>query len=358
MSETPSTVSSVRNTLASVRAEGEKSAEKPAIEQEVKQQEVKQQEVKQEASQLSSWTPLIALKMLKFPSVAPTVGLAADAAPFAIAATASRSTIVVDVPAAAAAARSTIVVDVPAEVAAGDASSSAEDPPKRMDLYVVVLDESGSMSTSAGATRQSIAAFYKKQREISDLKSPFRIFTFNNTVSLRFNETLGSALAYRYGPSGNTALNDAIGFAINDTKSLVSSMAEKPDDVYIIIVTDGHENASRQFTGQAVKDLIEERKADDWKFVFLGANQDALRSGATLGVDRDACLDFAQDAAKTSHAMTSVSCAITRQKREKMCMPMSAPRQDATDPEAKRGRSEEKAKSSISFTEEERFSSK
>lgn len=236
----------------------------------------------------------------------------------------------------------------------------------KRDLYVVVLDESGSMEVSLHSSREALTAFHAQQRATSLPTSPFKIFTFNNKVSLRFNKTIGDALAYSYRPTGGTALHDAIGFAINDTKALVATMVGEVteegeegetggalDDVYIIVITDGFENASKQFNEESVKALIEEQIAmHDWKFIYLAANQDSAAHGSKLGFDKDACLDFAQNHQQTRSAVKSVSSAIHRQKEHK--------RREGEEASHSLGASAKpKSKSpNVKFSEQERFASK
>ena len=101
---------------------------------------------------------------------------------------------------------------------------------------------------------------------------------------------------------------------VNDVLNTLSRLDRKPNDIYIIIITDGHENSSRKYTQTAVKELIEKQKSHDWKFVFLGANQDAFKAGSSIGVSTDSCLNYAQNSYATPQALNAVSNGIRRQK--------------------------------------------
>src|SRR5215831_2688837 len=84
-----------------------------------------------------------------------------------------------------------------------------------------------------------------------------------------------------YVPAGNTALNDAIGITVRKVE------ADKPqvDKVITVIMTDGEENSSREWTHDAVKSLIEQKEKEGvWTFVFLGAAPDAWVQGKSLGI--------------------------------------------------------------------------
>jgi hypothetical protein len=182
------------------------------------------------------------------------------------------------------------------------------------DYYAVILDESGSMHDFARDTLGSLRQFFNDQRKISTSDSQFLVTTFNTTTDLRFKGTLASELAFKYSPCGNTALYDAIGSTVTEVLNSLSRLDRKPNDVYVIIITDGFENSSRKYTQVAVKDLIEKQKSHDWKFVFLGANQDAFKTGGAIGVTADSCLNYAQNAMATPQALNAVSNGIKRQK--------------------------------------------
>lgn len=185
------------------------------------------------------------------------------------------------------------------------------------DYYAVILDESGSMFDFKRDTLGSLYQFFSEQRKVSTTDSPFIVTTFNSTTELRFKGTLADDLSFKYSPSGNTALYDAIGTTIMEVLNSLNKMDRKPNDIYIIILTDGHENSSQKYNCLTVKDLIEKQKANDWKFVFIGANQDALKTGGAIGVNLDSCLNYAQNAYATQQAMYAVSRGIYRQKQSR-----------------------------------------
>jgi uncharacterized protein YegL len=84
-----------------------------------------------------------------------------------------------------------------------------------------------------------------------------------------------------YQPGGNTALNDAIGITVRK----VEADEPKVDKVVTVVMTDGEENSSREWTHDAVRGLIEQKeKEGNWTFVFLGAGLDAWHQGRSYGV--------------------------------------------------------------------------
>ena len=166
---------------------------------------------------------------------------------------------------------------------------------------IIVLDASGSMSSIRDDIRGSFNEFLKKQREEPG-KTVFDLFQFNNTVKriVKSTElaTFHDDLMSKYDCSGCTALNDAICRAIDTVGREFSGMqeSERPEHVLCVIITDGMENASREYTAQDVKDRIERQKTVyNWQFEFLAADQDAFASGESLGIDHESCMEFSHD---------------------------------------------------------------
>ncbi|MDG6224916.1 MAG: hypothetical protein QCI82_05315 [Candidatus Thermoplasmatota archaeon] len=86
-------------------------------------------------------------------------------------------------------------------------------------------------------------------------------------------------------PGGTTALLDAVGRTINDVEARMAKAEDRPDKVMICILTDGMENASREFSKDRIKEMIEgKRKDQGWEFAFLAANQDAFQEGGNMGI--------------------------------------------------------------------------
>ena len=186
-----------------------------------------------------------------------------------------------------------------------------------LDYYAIILDESGSMESHRDDTLGSLRQFHRAQQAISSGKSKFIVRTFSDKGSVRFDGLLENKLDFAYNPTGGTALYDAIGACVNDTLNYLAKISDpacKPKDIYIIIITDGQENSSRTYNKTLIKDMIAKQKEADWKFIFLGANQDAVLSGGDIGVERGACLSYGQNKHDTPMAMLNVSRGIERQK--------------------------------------------
>ena len=165
----------------------------------------------------------------------------------------------------------------------------------------IVLDASGSMASIEDDTKGSFNAFLKSQKEAGG-KTVFDLYQFSDTVK-RIVEHVDLAnftddLMSKYNCSGCTALNDAVCTAIDTLGKELATMKEeeRPEHVVFVIITDGMENASREFTSDDVKKRIKEQTDTyKWNFQYLAANQDAFASGASLGISKDYCVNFNAD---------------------------------------------------------------
>ncbi len=93
---------------------------------------------------------------------------------------------------------------------------------------------------------------------------------------------------YSLVPRGSTALLDAVGRAINETGQRLAKMAERdrPGLVLFVVMTDGQENSSREFTLAQVREMIQRQQSQyQWHFTFLSANQDAFAEAGAMGID-------------------------------------------------------------------------
>ena len=113
-----------------------------------------------------------------------------------------------------------------------------------------------------------------------------------------------------YVPRASTPLLDAMGRGINDLESKIGKMAEgeRPEKVIMAVITDGQENASREFRKDQVEKMIKERtEKDGWQFVFLSADLEAIRDAIATGFRADTVLGFSKTAEGTRGAYHSLS---------------------------------------------------
>jgi hypothetical protein len=148
------------------------------------------------------------------------------------------------------------------------------------------------MASVKGETISGTNAFIEDQRNEKgkatfslvqfDAQDPYEVL--QDFVNIKDAEDLN---ADTYRPRGMTPLLDAVGKSINDVVEKIKALpkSKRPDKIIVVIVTDGAENASREFTREGVKKLVDEKEKEGWRFVFIGAGLDAFSEAtASLGL--------------------------------------------------------------------------
>ena len=123
---------------------------------------------------------------------------------------------------------------------------------------------------------------------------------------------------YKLVPRGATALLDAVGRAINETGERLAKMAEsdRPGLVIVVVVTDGQENSSQEFTKALLKEMIERQQNEyNWHFTFLGANQDAFDEAGGIGIHAAGVANYAMH--KVDAAWHGTATKVKRMRRQR-----------------------------------------
>ena len=166
---------------------------------------------------------------------------------------------------------------------------------------VFILDRSGSMSGLEQDTIGGFNSLIEKQRRqngkcyVSTVLFDHETEVLHDRVEL---SEISKMTENDYTVRGSTALIDAIGGAIHHIGNIHKYAREEdvPEHTLFVIMTDGMENASRRYTYDRVKKLIEHQKAKyGWEFIFLGANIDAAETAVSMGIGRDRAADFICD---------------------------------------------------------------
>jgi Mg-chelatase subunit ChlD len=174
-------------------------------------------------------------------------------------------------------------------------------------LIKILVDRSGSMGACRGSAESAIEEFLNERRKEKELKQEVSLDDFDTEYETVYNFTeISNAPRYTLTPRGRTALYDAI------MKAVQSLESHKPDKGkakrFLVIMTDGYENASKEATKELVKKTVEKKQADGWTVIYLGANQDAVAVGQTLGVPVNSSLTYDVNSTGASvSALRSVS---------------------------------------------------
>ncbi len=153
---------------------------------------------------------------------------------------------------------------------------------------IMVLDESGSMGSCKSDTIGGVNEFLKNQKRIRG-EVNVTLVKFSDYYHVINDAAPLDQIAYldecNYTPSNTTALLDAVGKTINNTGKRLAGMPEenRPEKVIFVIITDGLENASKEFSRKEIFDMVSHQKQKySWEFIFLGADIDAW--GEEIGV--------------------------------------------------------------------------
>jgi Mg-chelatase subunit ChlD len=184
-------------------------------------------------------------------------------------------------------------------------------------LLVMVVDRSGSMESIREDMEGGIKTLLQEQS-----KEPGQCLVtlaqFDDVYELLAQGVPVAELkSYRLIPRGSTALLDAIGRTISDVRARIEALEPngRPGQIVFAVITDGMENASKEWSRLQVMDSVKARIDEGWSFTFLGANQDAIQEGAGVGVAAGASLTYDASAAGARAAMSSLSSSIGRVRR-------------------------------------------
>ena len=179
---------------------------------------------------------------------------------------------------------------------------------------VFVIDKSGSMSGLENETIKGFNELLNKQKRQKDKALITTIF-FNTTMQFinerkDINEVKEITLNdYRVG--GCTSLLDAIGNAINYILNNQINDKENEYNNMVVIITDGLENSSLEFSYEKINSLINKKQKEDWQFIFLGANIDVIKEANKMGIASDNAVSYNNDEKGVKLNYEAISLAIS-----------------------------------------------
>ena len=199
---------------------------------------------------------------------------------------------------------------------------------KNLTELVFILDRSGSMAGLEQDTIGGFNAMLQKQR-VEPGEAVISTVLFDNETEVIHDriplDRVPRLTEKEYYVRGCTALLDAVGGAIHHIGNVHKYAREEdcPEKTLFVITTDGMENASRRYTYDKVKAMIErQREKYGWEFLFLGANIDAAREAARFGIRADCAADYHADSVGTEAVYESVCEAVCQVRN--CSMPLAA----------------------------------
>lgn len=187
---------------------------------------------------------------------------------------------------------------------------------------VLVVDRSGSMSNIRFDAEGGINDFIKSQKS-GPGKCTITLYDFDTHIEKKIHmKDVVSSKKYELHPRGFTALYDAIGIAVKETGEDLRKLPEslRPETVIVCIVTDGHENSSKKFTLQEIKEMITHQKdVYKWDFVFNGADVTAIKVAENMGFNRDSSIQY--DTCNVRNFYGVMSCGVSNLRSMKQADP-------------------------------------
>lgn len=187
--------------------------------------------------------------------------------------------------------------------------------PNLTHLYFL-LDRSGSMDSIKSDTEGGYNAFIAEQRDQPG-ECRVTLAQFDSEYQEVYRDLpVDQVPPLRLAPRGTTALLDSIGRLVSDAGTHLAALPEqqRPGVVIVGIMTDGLENASRELTHAQVKAMVERQTSEfSWQFLYLGADQDAIEVGTSIGVPAQQSMTYSRGRVGAMMTATSRNIGAARQ---------------------------------------------
>jgi uncharacterized protein YegL len=175
---------------------------------------------------------------------------------------------------------------------------------------VFILDRSGSMSVIKSDTEGGFNTFIEEQKKVAG-EVKVSLYQFDTQYESVYERVpLKEVRPLVLTPRGSTALHDAIGRTIDAVGARLASTpeADRPAKIVIVTLTDGEENASREYTATQIAEKVKHQTDKySWEFVFIGSNQDAVVTAGNLGIAKGNTITFANNSKGTQNVFRSYS---------------------------------------------------
>lgn len=176
-----------------------------------------------------------------------------------------------------------------------------------------ILDRSGSMESIRDDAIGGFNTFIDNQKKLPGEARLTLVLFDNEYLIVEDGTPLGQIKPLDHStfvPRGPTALYDAVGRTINDLGARLAKMpdADRPGKVIVVILTDGQENSSHEFSQKNIFDMIQKQQTTySWEFLFLAANQDALAAAESIAIKQDNAINFEASPKGVQFAMHCMS---------------------------------------------------
>lgn len=188
---------------------------------------------------------------------------------------------------------------------------------------VFILDRSGSMAGLESDTIGGFNAMIEKQRKVAG-ECYVSTVLFDNTSEVLHDRVKLSDIKPMteddYTVRGCTALIDALGSAITHIGNIhkYARAEDVPQNTMFVITTDGMENASSRYSSKQVKKMIQRQKSKyGWKFLFIGANIDAVETAKCYGIEKERAVNYNADKKGTKVVYETLAKAVCRVRESK-----------------------------------------
>jgi hypothetical protein len=180
---------------------------------------------------------------------------------------------------------------------------------------ICILDRSGSMGSIMSDSIGGFNEFLRQQKALRG-EATITIHLFDDKhewlyecANLKDVKEITNSQWY---PRGTTALYDAIGKTINQDRAVLNRLGvEKPSKVLVCVVTDGYENASKEYRRENIQKLIADCEKEDWNFIYLAANQNAFAVGTSFGISYANTYTYTANSVGVAGMSATLNCATT-----------------------------------------------
>lgn len=182
-------------------------------------------------------------------------------------------------------------------------TNNQQEKTKTQVFNVIVLDRSGSMETIRRAAvdgfNETLSGIKKSQEKFAETQEHFiSLLTFCSCEMKQIFDKVpvmeaNSLKLEDYRPCCCTPLYDAMGFTITKMRNYVNNIENAV--VVVTIITDGLENASKEYTQKSIKSLVESLREEGWTFTYMGANQDAVEVATKLSIRNSRNFEYSDE---------------------------------------------------------------